>query len=223
MTVARRVLVVEDHALVGHGLVALIRRAGLDAESMTGSALAAGRAGGVPAADVVVLDLDLDGGVDGVDWVAPFVSAGAAVLVCTGAVDRARLGRCLELGAAAVFPKTRSTEQLVAAVLDVLAGGSPMRPGDRSELLAAARTHRAMVEGRLRAFASLTPREADVLSGMVAGLAPAVMAQGAGVSVKTVRNQIETVLQKLGVRSQLQAAAVAREAGWQPGLRLGLN
>src|SRR5438874_13467769 len=124
----QRVLVVEDHALVGHGLVALLCRSGLTAAAMTGAALAASVVCGLPRADVVVLDLDLDGGVEGVDWVAPFVAAGTQVLVCTGALDTARLGRCLELGAAAVFPKSRSTEELVAAVLDVLDGRSPMHP-----------------------------------------------------------------------------------------------
>jgi DNA-binding CsgD family transcriptional regulator len=34
------------------------------------------------------------------------------------------------------------------------------------------------------------------------------------VSISTVRSQIKSILQKLGVNSQLAAVAMARQAGW---------
>ena len=41
------------------------------------------------------------------------------------------------------------------------------------------------------------------------------IAQDSFVSMATVRTQIRSILQKLGVNSQLAAAAMARSAGWQ--------
>lgn len=207
-----RVIVVDDHALVGNGLAVLLGGQGVQADFATGRDARAGAS--LAGADVVVLDLDLEDGIDGVELIAPLAASGARVLVCTGETDPVRLGRCLELGAAGVFAKSRPTSELVAAVLDVLADRPCMRPGEREELMCALRARRAEEDGRLRLFATLTHREADVLAGLMAGLAPAVIAKGAGVSLKTVRNQIESVLQKLGVRTQLQAVLAAEQAGW---------
>jgi two-component system nitrate/nitrite response regulator NarL len=207
-----RVVVVDDHALVGNGLAVLLGRRGVQADFATGREAQAGAS--TAGADVVVLDLDLEDGIDGVDLIGPLAESGARVLVCTGETDPARLGRCLEAGAVGVFAKSRPTAELVAAVLDVVERRPCMRAGERDELLAALRARRADEEQRLHLFANLTHREAHVLSGLMAGLAPAVMAKGADVSLKTVRNQIDSVLQKLGVRTQLQAVRAAREAGW---------
>lgn len=214
-----RVVVVDDHALIGHGLVLMLSAQGIQASTVTGAELRAWlhAASGMHAiADVVVLDLELDEGIDGADFVTPLTERGATVVVCTGEPDLGRRGRCLELGALAVLSKSRPTHALLAAVLTALAGDDPMTDAERDELVEAARSQRADAERRLSPFSTLTQREAEVLSGLMAGLAPAVIAAGSGVSLKTVRNQIDSVLTKLGVRSQLQAVNLANASGWQP-------
>ena len=65
-------------------------------------------------------------------------------------------------------------------------------------------------------FADLTPREASVLGGMLDGLSAEQIAERDFVSLATVRTQIQSVLRKLGVTSQLAAVAAARRAGWRP-------
>lgn len=51
---------------------------------------------------------------------------------------------------------------------------------------------------------------------IVEGMSAREMASESYVSVATVRTQIRSILQKLGVNSQLEAAAIARASGWQP-------
>jgi DNA-binding NarL/FixJ family response regulator len=63
-------------------------------------------------------------------------------------------------------------------------------------------------------FATLTRREREVLGGLVAGLRPADIARRDFVSVVTVRNQVQAVLTKLNVHSQLEAVAAVRWSGW---------
>ncbi len=63
-------------------------------------------------------------------------------------------------------------------------------------------------------FAYLTPRERAVLAGLVGGLRPADIARRDFVSVVTVRNQVQSILVKLNVHSQLEAVAAARWSGW---------
>ena len=60
------------------------------------------------------------------------------------------------------------------------------------------------------------PPGAEVLGMIVEGMSAREMASESYVSVATVRTQIRSILQKLGVNSQLEAAAIARASGWQP-------
>lgn len=62
-------------------------------------------------------------------------------------------------------------------------------------------------------LATLTRREREVLGGLVAGLRPADIARRDFVSVVTVRNQVQAVLTKLNVHSQLEAVAAVRWSG----------
>ena len=62
----------------------------------------------------------------------------------------------------------------------------------------------------------LTPREREVLAHLVAGRRAADIAVVDFVSVTTVRNQIQSILIKLGAHSQIEAVATAVRAGWGP-------
>jgi len=59
----------------------------------------------------------------------------------------------------------------------------------------------------------LTPREREVLQGMVDGLTREQIAKRLGMSPHTVRTHVHGLLHKLGVHSSLRAVAVARQAG----------
>lgn len=61
--------------------------------------------------------------------------------------------------------------------------------------------------------AGLTPREAEVLDGLVAGRSNAEIAERHGVSVRTVEHQVSAVLAKLGVDSRGAAVAEAHRRG----------
>jgi len=64
-----------------------------------------------------------------------------------------------------------------------------------------------------RAFASLTPREAEILEGIARGHDNARIAADLGLSEKTVRNNVTHVFDKLGVASRSQAIVLARDHG----------
>jgi DNA-binding NarL/FixJ family response regulator len=61
-------------------------------------------------------------------------------------------------------------------------------------------------------IAKLTPREREILHAIIRGETAQEMAEDFVLSVGTVRSHIGSVLAKLGVSSQLAAAAVA--VGW---------
>ena len=73
---------------------------------------------------------------------------------------------------------------------------------------------RPAADSGLSEMGRLTRREREVLDGLVAGLRPAEIAERDFVSATTVRNQVQSILTKLNVHSQLEAVATAHRLGW---------
>jgi two-component system, NarL family, nitrate/nitrite response regulator NarL len=211
-----RILIVEDHELLGQTVALTLRSDGmvveqapdLDADAVLALADDFGP-------DIVLLDLQLgEPGHTGLPLIKPLAERGASVLVVTGVTDPRRLGECLEAGAVGVLGKDKPFERLVEAVHNITEMRDVMSRDERSDLLGAMRRDRADEERRWSAFRRLTPREQAVLAGLMAGKSAETMAAEWVVSLATVRSQIRSVLTKLGVNSQLGAVAMARQVGW---------
>ncbi|WP_409329279.1 LuxR C-terminal-related transcriptional regulator [Trujillonella humicola] len=216
-------LLVDDHSLFAQAVQLGLTAAGIRADRVEPTSAAAVVEACLAAAPAtVLLDLRLgcdDDGVpvDGLDLVGPLTAAGCRVVVVTGEVGDATWGTALERGAVTVVPKETDLDDLVALVQAVRAGDPVLGEHRRQDLLAAARRARREEEDRLAPFRSLSPREDEVLRCMAAGLPAAAIAAGSFVSEATVRTHIRAVLGKLQVSSQLQAVALARQAGWLDG------
>ena len=215
---SRTVLIVEDHELLAQSLGAALEAEGLEvrlADLRAGSdVLAQAR---TVAPQTVLLDLDLGAAHEGGEALVPdLVAMGARVVVVSGSSDALRLGTCLELGAVAVLSKSRSFDDVLAAVRRAAAGDEVAPDAERQDLLAAMRRSRSAQTARLAPFLRLTPREAQVLALLMQGLAAEGIAERFVVSEATVRTQIRGVLTKLGVTSQLAAVAEAHRVAWEP-------
>jgi DNA-binding NarL/FixJ family response regulator len=212
------VLIVEDHQLLAQSLSFALMAEGFtvtiaDLCSPESVLEALDHTG----ADIVLLDLDLGGTIgDGLSLVTPLRDRHARVLVVSGSTDRPRLACCLEQGAVGVLPKSTPYERLVDAVLNVAAGQPVMPEAERHALLADLRAWRTRQRRELAPFETLTAREAQVLAALMDGQGCDAIAAAWFVSDATVRTQIRGVLTKLGVCSQLAAAAQAQRVGWRP-------
>jgi two-component system nitrate/nitrite response regulator NarL len=211
-----KVLVIDDDVIVRESLAIALGRHGYDVVAPTDldpAALVAAARAARP--DVVLLDHFLGTGL-GQDLIRPLVEAtGAPVLLLTGTDDPEVLGASLEAGAAGTLLKRQPMQDLLDSIALAVSGHTVQRPEERDELIASARSSRAEREQALAPFADLTRREASVLSGMVDGLSAEQIAERDFVALATVRSQIQSVLRKLGVSSQLAAVATARRAGWR--------
>lgn len=215
---APRLLLVDDHALLGETLQASLALAGLDAvvaPCATGDEILTAAKENQPT--LVVLDLELDAAGHGYDYIAPLRGLGADVVVLTGTTDRIELARCLEAGALGVVSKANG----FASVLDHIrraAVGEWVTPAtNRMELLTELDAHRRADERRWEKFELLSGREREVLRMIVDGQQAAAMAKASFVSLATVRSQIRSILLKLDVTSQVAAVALARTNGWFDG------
>ncbi len=218
MGASPEVLIVDDHALLAQSLLIALRAEGMSAERCTdlrADAILAEVERLAP--KVVLLDLDVGGDLgDTIELIEPISRAGARVVMVTGITDRARLAACVEAGAIGVIGKARPFESLLEGVKDAVRLGTLLTQRQRDELLGELRRQRAEDRERMSPFDQLTRREADVLAGLIDGQSAEQIAASSYVSLTTVRSQIRSVLQKLGVKSQLAAVAMARKAGWTP-------
>ncbi|MDQ1356179.1 MAG: two-component system, NarL family, nitrate/nitrite response regulator NarL [Acidimicrobiaceae bacterium] len=216
---ADRLLIVEDHELLATSLAFALRQQGLDVETVAG-----------PTVDVVVgtvrrlapvlvlLDLDLGPPLgSGLNLVQPLMAAGGQVIMMTGVVERARLGACIEAGAVGIVSKTAGFDELVGAIRRAVAGEDVLTTHQRHIFLGELQAGRLADEKRRAPFATLSPREQAVLARLVSGESADTIAHLSYVSLATIRTQIRSILTKLGVKSQLEAVALARQAGWPQG------
>ncbi|HSF27254.1 MAG TPA: response regulator transcription factor [Actinomycetes bacterium] len=207
-------MLVEDHTLLAQALHLALRAEGLPARVVDPEQRQLGQRLLELAPATVLLDLDLGGFGPADALIGPLTAHGCQVVVLTGETDRARWGECLLAGATAVLAKSEPLEVIIEAVRASREGRPVMDERDRIAALRASAHQRAVDAERFAPFARLTPREQAVLAALVAGHAVAVIAAESAVSQTTVRTQIRAILTKLGVGSQLQAVAMARQVGW---------
>ena len=158
----------------------------------------------------VLMDIRLGRDIgSGMDLIAPLADLGAQVLMLTAERRRTVLAECLEAGAIGWIAKGASLTELDWTLGRALSGGSVIGETSRASLLDELRREREMRRQTQNLFEELSQRELLVLASLVDGLSADEIAQEHFVAVTTVRSQIRSVLQKLNVRSQLAAVAIA--------------
>lgn len=208
----QRVLVVDDHPVVRRGL-----RAMLEGEPWVKHVLEAAtveeavREAVTNQVDVIAMDVTLPDG-DGIEATRRIMSRcpGANVLIVTFHDDEDRVARALRAGARGYVLKDTEPDTVVHALRTVAEGGVVLGPRVGPEVLATLQRAPATLPPP---FDTLTPREREILAGLVRGENNARIAKHLGLSEKTIRNQLSIVFTKLGVSDRVQAALRAREAG----------
>jgi|SRR4051794_37995231 len=163
--------------------------------------------------DVVLLDHRMPDG-DGVSAIPELRSLrpGIGIVVLTASAADHVLMAAIEAGASGFLSKTRSIDEVTAAVRAAAAGESVISPEMLARLLP--RFQRSTGHGA----AELTDREREVLSLVAEGLSNAAIADRLIVSVHTVRNHIASMSAKLGAHSKLEALSIAVRQGLLPDL-----
>jgi DNA-binding NarL/FixJ family response regulator len=203
---AIRVLVVEDHAVVREGLVALLKVAGgleVVGEAADGMEAVAQFRKHLP--DVTLMDLRLPklGGVDAIMTIRKEAPNARFIVLTTYDGDE-DIYRALKAGARAYLLKGMTSDELMAAIRAVHAGKSHIPPAIAERL-----AERMGAE-------ELTPREFDVLEQIVSGKSNKEIASELEISEATVKTHINSLLAKLGVTDRTQAATAAIRRGLVP-------
>jgi DNA-binding NarL/FixJ family response regulator len=162
---------------------------------------------------ILVLDLDLPklSGLDvlrflyaqPVEACAPSSTkvASPKIVVLTGVVDSVSLRRVLEFGVDGLVDKSSSGQDLVEALRLVSNNQRYVSP-----------TVQSLVDVP-EPFATLSPREREVLAALARGASSKIIADQLGLSLGTVHKHREHLIQKLGVGSAAELVAIAARAG----------
>jgi DNA-binding NarL/FixJ family response regulator len=146
--------------------------------------------------------------VDGYEVLArlPAVSPETRVLVFTGYLGRRFEEKVLAAGAKGFLGKDAPADTILKAVRAVADGEVWATRGTTRRMLD---RNRPAGEGRL--FGALTPREREILGMLGRGWSTKPIAGRTGLAEKTVSVHIAHIVEKLGVRSRVQAALLARQ------------
>ncbi|NUR38988.1 MAG: response regulator transcription factor [Streptomyces sp.] len=200
-----RILVCDDHAVVRAGLLALLDSApDIEVVGEAGTGEEALALAGKLTPDVVLMDLQLGEGIDGVETTRRLTSAPGAsphVLVLTTYDTDADITRAIEAGATGYLLKAERPEELFAAIHAAAEGRTTLS---------------APVAGRVMANLrkpppTLTDRERDILAQLALGIGNRDIARALYISEATVKTHLRRVYDKLGVDTRAGAVAVAKE------------
>jgi DNA-binding NarL/FixJ family response regulator len=208
-----RVVVVDDHPVFRHGLVALLGAVDdLEVVGTCADGAEAVRLAAESQPDVVVMDLNMPGmsGVEATRHLAA-TSPHVGVLVLTMFEDDESVFAAMRAGARGYLVKGADSPDVVRAITAVARGEAIFGPSVAQRVLGY--LTRPLSAQDERVFPELTAREREVLEMIAAGHSNGQIAQRLSLSAKTVRNNVSNIFSKLQVADRAEAIVRARRAG----------
>lgn len=199
------VLLVDDHPVVRSGLRAVLES---DSVHVVGEAATGEEALALAAhlhPDVVLCDLRLGAGIDGVQTTAALRSLepAPAVLILTTFDRDAEILGAIEAGAAGYLLKDVAPDVIIEGILRAAGGDMFLAPDLANRVL----------KGMRNPLPKLTEREVEVLRLLATGAANKEIARALFVTEATVKSHIAHIFTKLNVDSRSRAIHIAQETG----------
>lgn len=198
-----RILIVDDHPVVRVGLTSMLTtQPGIE---VTGSVSSGEEALGVleeKSVDVVMLDLRMPG-MNGIETLVSIKRKAMPVhvIVLTSYETDEDIYRAIQAGAEGYLLKNTSQREMSDAIRAVYAGTRYIPHSIASRL--AERMTRS----------NLTPREHEILKILAKGFTNKQIGHALGISDNTVRNHINSIIEKLEVSDRTEATKMAIQRG----------
>lgn len=200
------ILVVDDHPLFRQGVVNSLQ---MDPEFKVVGETDSGQEALALARkllpDVVLLDISMPGwsGIVTAEKIAMACPA-TVIVMLTGSDDKDKLLAALKAGARAYVLKGVSAKELASVVRSAVAGEVYVSPSIAAEMLV------SLTQGQAPdPLQELTDREREILALIGTGLTNREIGERIFLSEKTIKHYVTNILQKLQVRSRVEAALLA--------------
>jgi NarL family two-component system response regulator LiaR len=206
-----RVLIVDDHAIVREGQMALIdTEPGMEVVGEAEDGLEAVEMANKLQPDVILMDLEMPrkGGIEAIGEIkAEFPDA--RILVLTSYTEDEKVYAAIKAGAQGYILKDSSPNEILAAIRQVHLGETSMRPSIAEKLM-----RELQRSSNLKPTVDpLTEREVEILKLVAHGLPNQEIAEQLVISERTVRTHVTNILSKLHLANRTQAALYALREG----------
>ena len=206
MTERIRVVLVDDHHVVRQGLRTYLESfPDLEVVGESSSGEEALRHIELWLPDVVVMDLLMPGGMDGVETIRRMrqVTPNTQIIALTSYTDDARVIAVLRAGAVGYVRKDAAPEALLASIRAAAHGQSLFDPSVAG----------AVVQELSKPDVALSEREQEVLRQLALGHTNREIAEAMMVSPETVKSHVGNILAKLHLTHRTQAVIYALKCG----------
>lgn len=154
--------------------------------------------------DVILMDIQLPGmsGIKGISIIKdkyPDIE----IIMLTVYHDSHKIFKALRAGASGYLLKHTSLPEIKESIIKLLDGGAPMSPQIARKVI----THFQDEAPKKDPDSNLTPREHDIVNGLVDGLSYKMIADRYDISIDTVRAHIRNIYKKLHVNSKAEVIA----------------
>jgi len=163
--------------------------------------------------DIMLMDIDLPGmsGIEGIKEVKALYPE-SIILVLTIYDENDSVFEALFAGASGYLVKKTPPSRLLEAIKDAYDGGAPMSSQIARKVVNFFQSNKQL-EHHDESITNLTPREKEVLGGLVEGHSIKAIADSLHISVETVRFHFRNIYKKLHVHSQSEAVVKAIKEG----------
>jgi DNA-binding NarL/FixJ family response regulator len=208
-----RVLIADDHQLFRDGLRALLLSAPdmeVVGEAATGQEAVRLAVESQP--DVILMDLQMPD-MDGIEATRTIVHTNSQVnvLMVTMFEDDQSVFAAMRAGARGYVLKGAKHDEMLRAIRAVGSGEAIFSPSIAGRMMSFFNASRALIPKE--SFSDLTEREREILNLIARGDSNDDIADALTISIKTVRNHVSNIFNKLQVADRAQAVIRAREAG----------
>ena len=200
------IVLVDDHPVVREGLSAVLEQ---EADFRVVGAVSSGeellRVLERQQPDVILLDLELPGmsGVEALGRLGRSSSARVIVFTAYGTDDK--IIPAIRAGAKGYLLKGAPAQEIVKAVRAVHEGGTHLAPHVAARLMAEIT--------QPKSAGALSPREVEVIRLVSDGRSNKQIASELGITERTVKYHVSSVMSKLGADNRAQAVALASQRG----------
>mgnify|MGYP000359589551 CR=1 FL=1 len=209
-----RLLLADDHTMLRQSLRRTMEDEGLEVVGEAGDGDEAARLAEELKPDVVLMDVSMPvlDGVEATRLISEH-TPGVAVVMLTMHADADVVDRAIKAGAVGYLVKDCTTEELVRTVRQAANGETVLSADLAASMLEEMRTPSAAPEPAKRAESVLSKREEEVLQLIAEGGSTTEVAQQLFISVKTVKNHLASIYEKLDARDRTQAVLQAVRMG----------
>lgn len=152
--------------------------------------------------DVILMDIDLPGGMNGIEAVGKINQAHPEIYIIMQTVfnDNERIFQSISAGASGYLLKNTSPVRILESIREAATGGAPMTPSIAHKILEVFRNKKPAIQSDEQSL--LNERQKEILECIFNGMSYKLIAEKLSISVDTVRYHVKNIYDILHVHSR---------------------